>query len=294
MSRQTKRRQRKPPGYWDVKANRVRAVRELAAGLDKPYDKFRKNDFLDNGLSTLLAKYNGSVKKALIEAELASPRIKKPAGYWDIKENRVQAVRDLIEYRVKSVEKIRKKDFVENGLSVLLKDRSMKEVIEEAGYTYVEAQKPHGYWNTRENCRKEVRDLVSKLGKSPNEITKQDFIDNGLSTLLNKYRGSLSRALQDAGFKEVTRKRVPFGWWEVKDNRVAATRKLYEQLGRTPEQLSRRDFEERGLSTLLTKYKADACKNFARGDDPFTYDEGYLLRYKNEVYRALAEAEIIP
>ena len=220
MDKQRKRRQRKPPGFWDVKANRVKAVKDLAARLDKPYDKFRKNDFLDNGLSTLLAKYNGSVKKALIEAELASPRIKKPAGYWDIKENRVEAVRDLIEYKVKSVEKIRKKDFVENGLSVLLKDRSMKEIIEEAGYSYVESQKPHGYWNSRENCRIEVRNLVKKMKKHPNEITKQDFIDNGLSTLLNKYHGSLSRALQDSGFKEVRRKRVPFGWWEVKENRV--------------------------------------------------------------------------
>ncbi len=277
-----------------MKANRVKAVRELASKLDKPYDKFRKNDFLDNGLSTLLAKYNGSVKKALIEAELASPRIKKPAGYWDVKDNRTQAVRDLVEYRVKSVEKIRKKDFVENGLSVLLKDRSMKAIIEEAGYSYVESQKPHGYWNTKENCRKEVRNLVKNLEKHPNEITKQDFIDNGLSTLLNKYRGSLSRALQDAGFKEVRRKRVPFGWWESKENRVNAIKKLFDDLGKTPEEITRKHFEQRGLSTLLTKYKADACKEFARGDDPFTYDEGYLHRYKNEVYRALAEAEIIP
>jgi len=293
MDIERKRRLRKPPGYWDVKTNRVKAVRKLAASLDKPYDKFRKSDFLDNGLSTLLAKYNGSVKRALIEAELASPRIKKPAGYWDDRENRIQAVRDLVEYKVKSVENIRKKDFVENGLSVLLKDRSMKEIIEEAGYSYVESQKLHGYWNSRENCRKEVRNLVDTLDKQPNEVTKQDFIDNGLSTLLNKYRGSLSRALQDAGFKDVRRKRVPFGWWESKENRVNATKKLYVELEVKPEEITRKHFEERGLSTLLTKYKADACKDFARGDEPFTYDEGYLLRYKNEVYRALAEAEII-
>lgn len=277
---------RKPRGYWDIKENRINAVKELKKKLKKPAKDIRKKDFIDNGLSSLLDKYNGSYKKALIEAGF-KPSISNKSK----KELRIKKVKEIINELNKPIFEIKKKDFMDKGINNLIKNMTLKEILEEAGYEYEPLRRVSGYWNIRENRIKETKKLVEKLGKLPKEIKKSDFNDNGLSTLLAKYRGSVSKALRDAGFTELKNIK-PNGYWNIKENRIKATRELFLKLGKKPNEIQRRDFEENGLESLLNKYKPSICAEYERGF-LLTWDKGYLLKYKTACERALAEAGII-
>ncbi|HID71128.1 MAG TPA: hypothetical protein EYP29_00075 [Thermoplasmata archaeon] len=289
--RRRKRGKKHPPGYWKVKENRVRAIREMVEKLNKPVDEIKKKDFHAHHLSSVLNFYHGSVAKALLEAGFQRKKIKKEDGYWEKKENRVEEVRALVSRLGKSPDEIKKKDFFDNHLTMLFKYGSLKELLEEAGYTLQKTQKPKGYWNSRENRVKAIREFVENVGKPLNKITKKDFIAYGLSSLLNRYNGSLWNAIRDAGFEDVKVWRPP-GHWNKKENRIKAVRELVQKLGKDPKEITRKDFIENGLGSLLNKYRDEVCKDFERGDI-FTFDKGYLLRYKTLTERALAESGVI-
>lgn len=284
-------KKRRESGYWHDEKNRVEAVRKLVKMLDEPVDKVRKKDFLEHNLSSLLNVYRGSVSRALLEAGFDRKKVKKESGYWDEKENRIKEIKQFVEELGKDPDEITKKDFRDHHLSMLFKYGSLQTLLEEAGYARQKNQMPRGYWNSREHRVKAIRQFVRDMDKPFNEITKKDFIEYGLSSLLNKYNGSLWRAIEDAGFKDIKVWRAP-GYWNKKENRVNAVRELVEKLGRDPGDVTRRDFVENNLGSLLNKYKDEACKDFERGDI-FTFDKGYLLEYKTETERALAESELL-
>ena len=279
---------RQRSGYWHDNKNRVEAVRNLVKTLGKPVDKVRKKDFLEHNLSSLLNAYRGSVSRALLEAGFDRKKIKKENGYWDVKENRITEITKVVETLGKDPNEITKRDLRDHHLSMLFKYGTLQSLLEEAGYAREKNQMPRGYWDLRENRVKAIRKFVRDMDKPFNEITKKDFIGYGLSSLLNKYNGSLWRAIEDAGFKDIKVWRAP-GHWNKKDNRVHAVRELVERLGKDPKDVTRRDFVENNLGSLLHKYKDEACKDFERGDI-FTFDQGYLLEYRTETERALAES----
>ena len=266
----------------------MEAVKDLVKTLGEPVDKIRKRDFLEHNLSSLLNVYHGSVSRALLEAGFNRRKVKRESGYWDITENRVTEIQRFVEELGKTPDDITKKDFRDYHLSMLFKYGSLRTLLEEAGYSRTKNQRPRGYWDSRENRIGAIKEFVKDMDKPFNEITKKDFIDYGLSSLLNKYNGSLWRAIEDAGFKEIKVWRAP-GYWNKKENRVSAVKELVDKLTKDPKDITRKDFMENNLGSLLNKYKEEACKDFERGDI-FTFDKGYLLNYRTETERALAES----
>ena len=96
--------------------------------------------------------------------------------------------------------------------------------------------------------------------------------------------------LREAGY-EVEKKKPP-KFWNVKENRIKATRELCRTLDKDPKTIGRDDFIEAGLHSLLLKYRDDLAANYEKGEI-ITYNRGYLLKYQTSVERALAEAGII-
>lgn len=277
---------RKPRGYWNLKENRVDAVKNLKKKLKKPAKDLRKSDFVNNGLSSLLDKFNGSYKKALSEAGF-NPTISAKS----VQKLRKKRIREVIEALNKPISEIRKKDFNGKGISSLIKSMTLKEIIEDAGFEFESSRKTSGYWTEKENRVKETKALIEKLGKTPKEIRKRDFNEHGLSTLLAKYNGSVYKALKDAGYTDLKEFR-PNGYWNDKENRINAVKELYKNLGKKPKEIQRRHFEQNGLESLLNKYKPEICADFEKGE-LLTWDKGYLLKFKTATDRALAEAGII-
>ncbi len=281
---------RKKPGHWNSKENRVQAVRELVERLGKPVDKVRKRDFIDHGLSGLLSHFRGSVSRALLEAELSREKIKRENGHWESQENRIKAVQELVSSLEKRPAKITKKDFRDHHLSMLFRYGSLQVLLEEAGFSLKRKKKPQGYWNSQENRIAAIRNMVRECGKNPRDISKKDFLKYGLGSLLTKYHGSLWHALEDAGFRGVRRRRPP-GYWNSQENRVEAVLGLLQTLGKPSAALRRQDFVDHGLGSLLNRYRDEQCKGFCRPGNPDS--KGYLLEHETETQRALAEAGIL-
>ena len=65
-----------------------------------------------------------------------------------------------------------------------------------------------------------------------------------------------------------------------------------KKLGKKPGEIKKQDFLDNRLGGLLERYADEKCKSFSKGEI-FTFDEGYLLKYKGRVTRGLKEAEIV-
>jgi hypothetical protein len=157
---------RKPVGFWDKKENRIRATKNLIKQLKKPINEIRYSDFKNNGLSILIRKSKGfrlALKEAGYQKNL---KLKRKAGYWEIKKNRIKSVRKLVSQLNKPVMKISYSDFTTNGLSGILYQMQLPEVLLEAGYNVKpKTPKPGEYWNRQGNRIKETKKLVNKLEK---------------------------------------------------------------------------------------------------------------------------------
>ena len=283
---------RMPFGYWRYKEHRVTAVRALVKELGKPLTKIRKHDFEDNGLSGLLGQYGNSYKRALEEAGCNIPeatwkdiphRIMR-RGYWDIKEHRVAAIRHLVARVRKFPADITATDFRKNGLdSVLSKyDNCCFLALKEAGYRIEPWEMritPKGYWHKRKNCIRATKFLVKSLDKDVEEITQKDFFSNSLGGMLMiAYNSSPYLALKDAGFTLKKQKRMPTDYWRVKENRAKAVRGLVEELGKKPEDIRLKDFENAGLLGLLNVYD---------GYKLALVEAGYDVEYSKRVTKPL-------
>lgn len=281
---------RKRNPLWMDKANRVREIHALVRSTGKPVRKITKRDFTERGLGSLLNCYRGSPKRALLEAGYDPGPMKHPKGYWDVKENRVSAVHTVMRITGKSSTGLRKLDFINNGYSLVVKNRTMEELMLEADLEFKRYQRSPGYWKSRENRIREVRALVVTLGKNPNDITKRDLNANGLSTILSVHRGSLRVIMREAGYQ--VEKRKPPKFWNNKENRIHATKELVKKLEKDPVDIGRDDFVAAGLQSLLLKYRDELAAEYEKGEI-ITFDKGYLLKYPTSVARALAEAGVI-
>lgn len=281
---------RRPNPRWIEKDNRIRETRRLVKLLGKPVRKITKKDFIENDLGSLLNCYQGSPKRALIEAGYDPGPMKHPKGYWDDQENRTKAVHEIMRLTGKQSTELRKMDFIMNGYSLVVKDRSMEELMRESGLEFRRYQRSAGYWKSRENRVREVRSLVTSLGKNPSDVTKRDLSEHGLSTVLSVHHGSLRSILREAGY--TVEKKKPPKFWNQKENRIHATKELVKRLHKDPARIGREDFVHAGLHSLLLKYRDELAASYERGEI-ITFDQGYLLSYPTSVSRALAEAGII-
>lgn len=281
---------RRPNPRWIEREARVSEVRRLVSLLAKPVRKITKRDFIEHDLGSLLNCYQGSPKRALIDAGYEPGPMKRPKGYWDVPENRERAVHEVMEITGKSSTELRKLDFIRNGYSLLVKDRSIRDLMLETGLEFHTYQQETGYWKVRDNRIRAIKDLIETLGKDPSEITKKDLNANGLSTVLGVHHGSLRSILREAGYH--IEKKKPPKYWNEKENRIVATRDLVARLDKDPRRIGREDFVGAGLHSLLLKYRDEIAVNYERGEI-ITYDRGYLMKYATSVERALAEAGLI-
>jgi len=255
----------KPSGYWNKKENRVKAVKEMLEKTGKPPSDITGKDFIRNGLSGLLAKYNQSPSAALKDTGYGVNPLKRkylPTGYWNKKENRAKPVRDMVKKLNKPLRDITRKDFRDAGLWRLFTYRynnSIWRALNDAGYTIERTQmrrKPHGYWNEKENRVNAIKEMFEKIGKDPSDVTGKDFIRSGLTRLLVRCNGSPSAVLEDAGYEVKRLKRkLPSGYWNKKENRIKAIKEVMSKTGKPATHLTRKDFIHYGYATLLWKYK---------------------------------------
>ena len=199
---------------WSVEKVRLDAIKYLITSVFKNNpEKITKKNFTENSLEGLLSHYfSGSSYRAVAEAfpELGImpwKMSKTPGGFFQVKENRIQAFRWLAEKLKKHPREITGVDLERNKLYSL--ERACKynihELIEEAfpelGMKPWEVmQVPRTLFDSKKMRISAVRWLVEeKEKKDPREIVGDMFDKHGLSGLINRrYGGSCYSAIAEA------------------------------------------------------------------------------------------------
>lgn len=206
-----------PQGFWKNKNNRIEAVRwliedKLGWNIDEVKDNFNRTVLSENGLGTLEAIYSNSydILNEVYPQKINIWELKKssvPTGYWEKKNNRIKAIKWMVEERLKFTKEqilheIELKHFYDNGLSTLISkyyNKSISRAILEAyeGVIMPWEFKYHR-WNVND-ARTATIWLVNKISnESGKTVNYYDFDNNNLRYMLDKYYiSSPKKALED-------------------------------------------------------------------------------------------------
>jgi len=220
---------------WKDKNNRVIVVKRLVETLCKDPRDLTAEDFHGNRLGGLLSHYyNNSpyktVEEAFPEMDIKPwEMINTPIGFYEKKENRIAAVKWLVNKLNKDPRDLTAEDFDNNRLGGLLDGyyndspyEAVKEAFPEMDIKPWEMiRTPDGIFDTKENRIAAVKWLVNKLKKDPRDLTYDDFYDNGLGGLLaSRYNNSPYEAVKEAGLvdeadEKQMRNRGRFGFGRI-------------------------------------------------------------------------------
>lgn len=249
-------------GHWESPANRVRFMDSVAKelGLSRPEDwsKVRQRDLRRLGGSGLMARYNNSLATALADVYKMQPRTaaalvsQKPRGYWGARENRL-AFKEFVEreHNISGVEgwrKITHTHIRKLGGAGLLKEYndSMLQLVQDlvegaAGKQPFEIRDrvPNCYWEKHEHRRAFLSYVTARLGmedpSSWGQLKNADVRRMGGRGLLARFKGSLSKALEDAfpewSYTPGALSRAPNCYWTVEENRRAFMKDIAQERG---------------------------------------------------------------
>lgn len=204
-----------PQGYWCKRENRIDAIKwlideKLKWNIQDIKDNFNRDLLSDYGLGTLTNYYNAScdVINEIYSEEINCWELKKssvPANFWKSKDNRVRAIRWMIEEKLKFTKKqiiyeLSMAHFAECKLTTLVCDyynKSIRRAIVEA-YENEIMPWEYAYHRWSENdTREATRWLINKLdieqGKSSMDVDYSDFKKNKLRYVIDKYYFSSPR-----------------------------------------------------------------------------------------------------
>lgn len=274
--------------YWKNKENRVNAIKNMIENVLKWDENQVKNNlsqktFKEHRLSGLFYNYyNGSPYQVLEEVypqkylpwELSC----SPLGYWDIKENRIKAVKWIFETKLKwSIDDIKKNVsqniFKEYGLASLLGKQKggLYTIISEAYPNQIEEWElpftSNLYWQNKDNRIKALNYLFNDVLKWSTEdikknISQKIFLKNGLNGLLKYYNGSpyqiLKEYLPNEDIKPWELPVAPNGLWQDKNNCIEAMEWMIKEFNITLDNINKvtREFLEKNklYSIVSTQY----------------------------------------
>ncbi|MCK4319657.1 hypothetical protein KAW38_03745 [Candidatus Micrarchaeota archaeon] len=197
-----------PIYFFKKKENRIKATSWLIKKLKKDPKDITRKDFIDNRLTGLLNHYNGSPYLAIKEVH---PEIKEwemkttPISFYDKKENRVKAIKWLIEKLNKDPRDVTWNDFRDNRLGGLLVGhyKSSPYLAIRDAYPKIKEWEmistPRSFFDKKENRIKAIKWMIEKLNKNPRDVTGDDFRDNKLGRPLRyHYYNILYLAIKEA------------------------------------------------------------------------------------------------
>ncbi|MFH0830317.1 MAG: hypothetical protein V1887_04115 [Candidatus Aenigmatarchaeota archaeon] len=299
-----------PKGFWDDPDHRKYIVREFVDGTLKATGHYPGSvrDWKPAKLGGLLGHYENQDMMAPLkeagymdrESENFDERLmtapwtimqNSPKGYWEDAGNRINAVRWMVDLCRKRNGRNYPipKDFKENNLNGLIQHHyhSFFEALEEAGYTdptqdvfdpvldyapwLVLDIMPMGYWNDSENRASATRWLVEMTGKEPEEVTRIDFAEYGLGTILARCSDSPVKAVREAGYRmrSIDMNNVPIGTWQSPSKVRSALMEMAVAEGKRPEELNTNDIKRHHHDGMLRAhgYSPREVLRFAGFDD---------------------------
>jgi len=216
---------------------------------------------------------------------------------WKDRNVRVTVVKKLVELLDKDPRDLTYRDFIKNRLSGLfpLYEGSPYNAIKEAFpkkdiKLWEMARTPRRFYNSKKNRVAAVKWLVKKLKKDPRDLIGEDFNKNRLGGLIDYYGGSPYKAVKEAfpelGIKPWEMAMTPMGFYDTKENRIAAVKWLIERLGKKPRDLTQDDFCKNRLKGLLAKCNGSPYEAVKEAGLVAEADESYMrttlpLKHRN-------------
>lgn len=288
-----------PPGYWcsiskdegkKISLRLLRYLIEIRLKLNRYeiINNLSKEFILNNKLWTPCKLYFGrSAIRFLIELypnkyrafEFIKCRI--PQSYWCEKENRVDAIKWLIEEKLQwSLDDIKEKFtrmlLVEHGLATLMGYHYssfdiINEIYPNKIYTWElkRSSVSARYWEVKENRVMAIRWLIrDKLKFSHDEVINnlslENFYKNGLSTLICEYYNrSIASAITEAFEDEFMPWEFSYHRWNISDARKATKwliDKLNKEEGKLPLEIDYYDFKNNKLRIVIDKFYRSSPK----------------------------------
>jgi hypothetical protein len=224
----------------------------------------RYNDLARNGAKTPLdnifkGDYLEAMRFAGFDVDEDHLVGRKRRNFWASKENRVKAVRKLVEDKG-GPGIVTSRDLQAAGIGSLLMYRPrMYDLLREAGYPVGLDLRmkhlPHGFWDDIAVRRKAVRRVVEKKG-GPDKVLFKDFAKARLDALTERYP-TFHAMVRDAGYDIEPWQMaglVPRGYWLDERNRRRALRWLMTKTHNGAQDLTLDDFKNNGLSGLYHAY----------------------------------------
>lgn len=280
-----------PNKIWEDKDNRILAMDWLINTKLKWTDediinKYNNKILIENKLEGLLLVVKGNA--FLLLDEYMPNKFKESElkysnysiNYWKDKQNRIKAIKNMIENVLKWNEIQIKKDlsiktFKENNLDILLEyyyDNTPYKALQEAyPNIYMPWQLstlPCNYWNSKQNRIKAVKWLFEiqlewSIEDIKQKVNKSVFEDNGLATLLYKNKDGIYSVILEAYPYKIKKWELPFRssfYWEDRKNRTKALKYLFTKILKWSKEdivnnISKNTFLDNGLRGLLRYYK---------------------------------------
>ncbi|MFH1630844.1 MAG: hypothetical protein ABIA21_01305 [Candidatus Aenigmatarchaeota archaeon] len=216
-------------------------------------------------------------------------------GYWDNKNNRINATKWLLDHTGKKPSDLIQKDFTKNRLSTILTihyEGSPYKAIIEAGYELYPWQMTSSPNHTWEDILYRVCATIllveDILEKNPKEITYDEFSEH-LRGLLKYTDNSAYNALREAGYRfhiprpKLNNQTHNRSFWENRENRIESIKKAVKKIGKNPRDITSRDLEKYCRSTL--RYYNDSTCDALR-------DAGYMVRRRKKNYWTIRDNRI--
>lgn len=116
---------------------------------------------------------------------------------------------------------------------------------------------PHSYWKNRKHRVEAIRQMVKNTGKKPCDVMMDDFEKYQIRPMINAYyNASPLKALNDAGYdiNPLDRKVVPINYWNNRDTRLKAIRKMVRRAGKKPCDITTEDCTKTKLLGMIANY----------------------------------------
>lgn len=288
-----------PPGYWcsisneegkEISLQLLKHLIEVRLKLNRCQiiNNLSKDFILNNRLWTPCKLYFGrSAIKYLMEAypdeykafEFINCRI--PQSYWCNQDNRVDAIKWLMEEKLKwslddVKEKFNRTVLTEYGLATLSRYYSssydsINEIYPNKIYPWElkHSSVSPNYWRIKENRRIAVRWLIKdKLNFSHDEVVNilslEHFCENRLTTLIcDYYNKSITSAITETFSEEFMPWEFGYHRWNINDAREATkwlVDKLNKEEGKLPLEIDYYDFKNNKLRTVIDKFYGSSPK----------------------------------
>lgn len=277
--------------------------------------------FIRHKLQNVYRFFNYSANRVLRNAypALIPPWLhsRSSARYWEEPQKRIEAIRWLVEQRLKlPVETLYKcplsKDqFARHGLSYMFNQyyNSVSRALSEA-YPHLEpweiGKVPFEYWN-EENTIRALRWMVERKGWQVDELpakvrsrefNRKTFSEFGLATLFEKkFAKNIYRAISSAypgRFEPWELGKVPSEYWTSPQNIYNASKWIAEQEGIEEHEIIPAIRRKRLTATVLSKYSIGAAlKKICRGSietifAPFFWREQRFFLQEHKLLRKIS------